>query len=251
MYALYISTIFPSPPLTVAITFVDWAPQQPDSSMGIWDSASVLLSSPVSVAHPVINTALLQDGAVALVSLGATLRAGTAGTGPTHTLLSAVLTAPYGTVVASVFGSCDVQAGNDGSLCILPNVTIPSPALWWPWQMGEPTLHSLQLNVTVGGVSSDSLTRRVGLREAMGELHAPKGGRAAYRLFSPILIRGAGWAPDLLLRYDAAHTRKEVRWVCIYCDAPPILLRAPTQLLAPACQRHGSERRTSGGKDEP
>jgi hypothetical protein len=63
-----------------------------DSNLGIWDAASVVLTGPVAVAHPLVNTALLPGGA-AVVTLGATLRAGASGTGATAAMLAATLTA--------------------------------------------------------------------------------------------------------------------------------------------------------------
>ena len=70
---------------------------------------------------------------------------------------------------------------------------------------------------------SDSVKTRYGIREITSELYAPssplmKGvDQDRYRLFrvnhQPILIRGAGWAPDLFLRENASRVRSELEYV--------------------------------------
>ena len=83
-----------------------------------------------------------------------------------------------------------------------------NPAVWWPYQMGTPHLETLTLIFEENGKVSDEQSVRFGIREITSEL-TDKG----YRLFrvngKPILIRGAGWSQDMLLRAGAKRLRDQ------------------------------------------
>ena len=80
------------------------------------------------------------------------------------------------------------------------------PRLWWPYQMGEPFLYTAKFRVEVGKEISDSADVTFGIREVTSEL-TPKGGRLFKVNGRKVLIRGAAWAPDLLLRWDSKARR--------------------------------------------
>jgi exo-1,4-beta-D-glucosaminidase len=70
----------------------------------------------------------------------------------------------------------------------------------------------MTLEVDAEGRSSDSDTMRFGIREITSELNAQ-----SYRVFKVngrnILIRGGGWAPDMLLTASAEREAAEIRYV--------------------------------------
>src|SRR5690606_35536825 len=51
-----------------------------------------------------------------------------------------------------------------------PVLNVKDPILWWPWQMGEPALNTLSLQVLVGSEVSDQLTTSFGIREMSSKL---------------------------------------------------------------------------------
>jgi hypothetical protein len=75
-----------------------------------------------------------------------------------------------------------------------------------------PALHALTLTAAVGGADVDAVTKRAGVREARGALVAG-GARGLSVNGVPVLVRGGGWAPDLLLRESAERTRAELAYV--------------------------------------
>ena len=94
-----------------------------------------------------------------------------------------------------------------------PALHIRKPKLWWPYRMGPSYLHTLVLEFAgPDGAVSDRQTIRFGVEQTDSEL-TPEG----HRLFKingrPILVRGAGWAPDMLLRSDPAWREAEFRYV--------------------------------------
>ena len=81
----------------------------------------------------------------------------------------------------------------------VPALRVASPALWWPAELGRPTLHPLDLEFAIGSVVSDHQHEMFGIREITSEL-TDKGVRLFKINGRPLLVRGGGWAPDMLLR---------------------------------------------------
>ena len=87
-----------------------------------------------------------------------------------------------------------------------------NPRVWWPADVGAHPLETLTLRFVLDGAVSDEQSVHFGIREVTSEL-TPKG----YRLFHvnqhPILIRGAGWSQDMLLRQQPERLAEEFRMV--------------------------------------
>ncbi len=93
-----------------------------------------------------------------------------------------------------------------------PALNIAHPRLWWPYRMGEPARHTLALEVEANGAPSDRQEVRFGIQQTTSEL-TPEG----HRLFKingrPVLIRGGGWAGDMMLRHSRERLEHELRYV--------------------------------------
>src|SRR5581483_4066805 len=93
-----------------------------------------------------------------------------------------------------------------------PRLVVNHPKVWWPVGMGEHPLHNLQLDATVDGAVSDRAVATFGIRDVSSRLT-----KQGYRQFSingkPVLIRGAGWAPDMFLRTDPKRMEMEFGYV--------------------------------------
>jgi exo-1,4-beta-D-glucosaminidase len=93
---------------------------------------------------------------------------------------------------------------------------VRNPRLWWPKQMGTPNLYDLNLSFETGGKVSDSAQTQFGIREITSEVaeHAPKRFKRLFKVNGKnILIRGAGWTPDMMVRPDPQRMLDEFRYV--------------------------------------
>ena len=90
-----------------------------------------------------------------------------------------------------------------------PALRVHNPKLWWPRQMGEPHLERLTVSFNAEGTSPTSKASNFGIREITSELTA-NGSRLFRVNGKPILIRGAGWSQDMLLRTDDAALARPV-----------------------------------------
>ena len=200
--------IFPPEPSDLAWTWVDWNPAPPDKNMGLWRPVSVTMSGDVTVrrAHVVSNLSASRTSADVTISAeltnltGDTKLARVSGTLGTIQFDQAVDLAAHETRVVTF------------SPAIFPALHVQSAKLWWPVGMGEPNRYDLTLDASVGGKLSDRASIKIGIREITSELTSG-GGRLFKVNGRPILIRGGGWAPDMLLRPNSDRQDAELRYV--------------------------------------
>eukprot|EP01116_Phalansterium_solitarium_P012095 TRINITY_DN2808_c0_g1_i2.p1 TRINITY_DN2808_c0_g1~~TRINITY_DN2808_c0_g1_i2.p1 ORF type:complete len:880 (-),score=312.93 TRINITY_DN2808_c0_g1_i2:92-2731(-) len=197
----------------LAITFVDWAPVPPDSNMGLWRSVQVAsLGGPVSVRYPSVETVLSANNTIATLTILAEL--GNRGNVRVPGNFTAEIRDPDGRLLINITQNLYVHAAAAVTVYFEPTafpLVLQSPQLWWPWQMGAPALHTLTLRFDFEGVVSDELTVQFGIRQMSSELDAN-----GHRLYSvnnqPILVRGAGWTPDLFLRGTPDRVAQELAY---------------------------------------
>lgn len=199
--------VWPPQPDDLAITWVDWNPAPPDKNMGLWQEVTLSASGPVAVRHPHVVTKL--DGpATARLTVMAEL----CNVRPQS--VRGVLRGRIGEIEFQQ--PVELAAGETRAVAFtperFPQLVVRNPRLWWPWHYGEPHLYDLTLEYEVAGAVSDRVAARFGIREVTSEL-TPEGYRRFQINGRPILIRGAGWAPDMLLRENPERQEAELRYV--------------------------------------
>jgi exo-1,4-beta-D-glucosaminidase len=214
--AINVVAVEVSPPHAneLGITWVDWNPTPPDKNMGLWQEVVLSASGPVAVRHATVETKLdLPDADKAHLTVRGELQ---------NTSSAPV----KGTLHGNIFGTnapiefsqnVELKGGEQRTVAISPDssasLNLQKPRLWWPYQMGEPYLHKLTLEfVPEKGPASDKQTISFGIVQTDSEL-TPEG----YRLFKvngkPVLVRGGGWAPDMMLRINPSRREAEFRYV--------------------------------------
>ena len=78
--------------------------------------------------------------------------------------------------------------------------------------MGDQPLEELTVIASVGGVESDRTSTSFGIREVTSE-YMPNGARRFLINGRPILIRGGGWASDMLLRPEPQRVDDQLMYV--------------------------------------
>lgn len=193
-----------------AINFVDWNPTPPDKNMGLWGDVYLTTSGPVTVRYPQVITHLPADNTdTAQLTVNADLQNLT--DQPVEGKLVAEL-APGQTLTQSVH--LDPNQAKTVSFFPenYPALNVKNPKLWWPVHMGAPSLHKLTVRFLIGNEVSDDASIRYGIREITSEL-TDKGHRL-YRInHKPVLVRGSGWAQDMLLRHPARRLEAQIEYV--------------------------------------
>jgi exo-1,4-beta-D-glucosaminidase len=202
--------VFAPEPRDLAITWVDWNPTPPDKNMGLWGDAFVSDTGPVAVRHPHVITDLdLPSLDVAHVTVTAELW------NATDQAIDATI---RGAVDSITFSRVVPLAPRERTMVRFspadtPQLNIQRPRLWWPYRMGEQNQYALSLSAIANGAESDRQDVRFGINEFTSEL-TDKGHRLFRVNGKPILIRGGGWASDMLLRPKSpARLEEEFRYV--------------------------------------
>ena len=193
----------------LAITFWDWNAAPPDKHMGIFRSVEITASGPVALRYPTVISKV--DSPVndkAHLTVTALLENGS--NQPVKGSLKGR--------IENLDFSQDVELGPGESKDVtftsdqFPQLNVTNPRLWWPRQMGSPELYTLSMEFDVQGKLSDASQTQFGIREITSELNANH-----HRVFSingkKILIRGGGWAMDMLLRENQKRVEDEFAYV--------------------------------------
>ena len=191
----------------LALTWVDWNPSPPDKDMGLWRPVYLTTSGPLALRRPYVETRLDRAGRAALtVSVDvANLTAG-------------AMRGRLRARIADTAVAQDVALGPHQTRTVLlgpetyPQLLLTNPRLWWPAELGTPNRYRLDVSVETERGVSDRDSLRFGVREITSEL-APTGGRVFRINGRRILIRGGGWAPDMLLRTWPERQLAELQYV--------------------------------------
>ena len=84
--------------------------------------------------------------------------------------------------------------------------------MWWPAQWGKQPLYTASLEFTEAGHVSDSARTTFGIRQIESFIN-DKGVRQFKINGRNFLVRGGGWAPDMLLRENFVRDRAQLEYV--------------------------------------
>ena len=193
----------------LGINWVDWNPCPPDKDMGIWGAVDLIESGPVTVRSPMVVTHFRD---AQLNSADLTVYA------ELHNATGDVV---RGVVSGSAAGvrfeqPVELAAHEDRTVVFsaekFPTLRVHNPRVWWPYQMGEPHLEHLTVSFSSNAGKSDEKSVDFGIRQITSELTA-NGSRLFRVNGKPILIRGAGWSQDMLLRTAENRLHDQIRMV--------------------------------------
>lgn len=205
---LAVETIAPTEK-DLGINWVDWNPTPPDKNMGLWGEVFLSTSGPVSVRYPAAMTHF-RDGSLKEASLTVVAEVNNASEKPIRGTAEAIIDN------IRVQQTVELQAGESRSVTFepahFPELTIKNPTVWWPAPLGPQTLHDLTVRFMVEKAISDSAHARIGIREITSEL-TDKGHRLFRVNGRKILIRGGGWAQDMLLRHSSEKLNAQLEYV--------------------------------------
>jgi exo-1,4-beta-D-glucosaminidase len=191
----------------LGLTWVDWNPTPPDKDMGIWREVFLTGSGDISLRHPFVQSKLDPDYKTAALTLSAELR--NASDHPVTALVRAEVAGE------KLQQSVELTANETKIVRFSPDqfaqLKLNHPRLWWPYQMGEPYLYTAKFRVETGKEVSDSVSLDFGIREVTSEL-TDKGHRLFKVNGKRVLIRGAAWAPDMLLRWSSKKVDADLEY---------------------------------------
>lgn len=223
-------------PTDLALSFVDYNPAPPDKNMGLWHDVYIRATGPVVLRYPHVVTALdlsTLDKAALTVSAELT----NASARPVRGISKGQ--------IGDIGFSQDVALAPSETKRVFfvpdqyPQLNLSHPRLWWPVHMGPQDLCTLDLTFQQDGEISDSQSIRFGIREVssffneQGYLGLMVNGRK-------VLIRGAGYVPDMMLRTSSERDEVELRYVRdMNLNAVRLEGKLATDGFFELCDQHG------------
>ncbi|MFP4661352.1 MAG: glycoside hydrolase family 2 protein [Halanaerobiales bacterium] len=243
--------VFAPQPDDLAMTFIDWSPVPPDDSMGIWQPVTIEVSEEISIKNTFVRSKLIRrvnrENNVPANNLNDTgnyepnnkLNKQQNMLGKDSTDIEAELmisTEIYNdtekTRIVRLVGEIEdisfektvsIDAKTNKEVLITTDdcseLRMKNPRLWWPYQLGEPELYQLNLKayqespISKKNVAlSDKAKVNFGIREIRSFLNE-EGSRVFTINGQWIQLRGAAWAPDLMLRQSEVQDEIDIDYV--------------------------------------
>ncbi len=207
--AVAVEVVIPEP-TDLAIMWVDWNPTPADKNMGLWGEAYITDSGPIALRHPhVVTTFDLPSLDTAHLSVTAEAW---------NTTDAPVAGAVRGTIENVRFSQPVSLAPREHKTLRFtpkdtPGLDFAKPRVWWPYRMGAQPLYTAVFEAEAAGAPSDRQELTFGIVQYTSELTPER-----HRLFMvngrKILIRGGGWASDMMLRPESPERLSaEMRYV--------------------------------------
>ncbi len=209
----------PNDPTTMyTLDNVDWTQIPPDNNTGVQFPVQLQVGGALIDG----NAHVIQANAANLSSSALTVKSDITNTAasPQTGVVTATITPPGGGTPITVSQSVTVPANSTQTVTFapaqFPTLTISSPQLWWPYQLGAQPLYTLTTSVSQNNVVANSTSETFGIRTITSYLTtgtsagAPNGVRAFKVNNVPIVIRGGGFDPNLFLHYTVADTAKQI-----------------------------------------
>ncbi|OLE22226.1 MAG: beta-mannosidase [Catenulispora sp. 13_1_20CM_3_70_7] len=206
-----------NPAKMLTLDNVDWSQIPPDNNTGIQFPVQLQTGGPLIVEDAHVNQSTAPDlSSSALTVKGSVVNVtASAQTGT----VTATITPPGGGSPITVTQNVTVAANATSTVTFTPAsypaLTVASPQIWWPYQMGAQPLYTLATSVSQNSKALNTTSETFGIRTVSSTLVGPGGAApSGVRQFGidghPLVIRGGGWDPDLFLRYDPADTAQQI-----------------------------------------
>ena len=164
---------------------------------GLWRDVRLECTGPARLGR--LRASGAPSGGGAFVTVQADVDLG--GTEPVDAELELRLLGPDG---APVHAASDTRRLAPGANPVSAVVTLEDPALWWPWDLGRPDLHTAVLTVRAGDTASEARAR-FGIRSV------ERDGSGLLVNGVPCFQRGANYLSDIdLARMDRARYARDV-----------------------------------------
>ena len=195
----------------LATTLVDWNPESPDSNMGIWQPIDIqIIPKNISIiSSAFINTKIINEK-------NSNLEIYFYINNWENKTIYNNISIQLGDFINFTLYNVTLKSKEEKQISLnskdYQQLEINNSKLWWPYQMGEPKLH----NFTIKVISNENFyvyKREIGLRQVNSELDEHEN-RRVYKINNKkILLKGAGWSPDIFLRQSPENYYDHINYV--------------------------------------
>lgn len=198
-----------------ALGWVDWNPWPADNGTGVWRDVEVKQTGSVFLGPLRVVTQLGKDLENSPASV--TLKSRAQNSEKIEVTITVTGTiSPKGSDgydEKSITWSQTVTLPPLSTTDLILTTTVPKPAIWWPKQWGSQPLYNAHLSVFVSNNSlSDQVSATFGFRTVTSMLNSYND-TTFFVNGRPFQVLGAGYAPDMFLRFSRTKFESEAQYV--------------------------------------
>ena len=197
---------------------VDWNQIPPDNNTGVDSPVQLEVDRTLTDG----NARVVENNAADMSSSALTVKSDITNDTSSSQVgtVTATITPPGGGAPVTVSQNVTVPAKTTKTTSFTPSafpkLTILHPQVWWPYQLGAQPLYTLATSVSQNGTALDSTSETFGIQTVTSYLTGsdaaePNGARAFKINGVPIVIRGGGFSPNLLLHYSSADLARQIK----------------------------------------
>jgi exo-1,4-beta-D-glucosaminidase len=193
----------------LGLTFIDWSVVPPDDCMGITQPAFLYQTGQVSVKNLFVQSDFnVKKPDVARLTVSMDIE------NYDDKPVDAILNMSIGSLKFN--HKITLKASEKRHIALSPRqcpaLLVKKPKLWWPSQYGKPELYKIDLKCMVGKKITDTVSQSFGIRCIESRIN--KHGALVFTVNGKdILIRGAGWAPDLMFRHSKERDEADIAYM--------------------------------------
>lgn len=182
-----------------------------DRNTGIWRDVKIFSTGPVTLRHPFVKSMLpLPDTSTASTTLSVEVK------NATGAVQTGVVTAHIEEGDITLEQSVTLDPDETRQITFTPEaypqLVIGNPRLWWPFNKGAQPLYHLTSTFTQGGIVSDQLETRFGIRDIRTDRNTPDTSRIFYVNGKRLFLHGTNWIPEGMCRTSPGRTEAELRY---------------------------------------
>ncbi|KAJ5726981.1 Glycoside hydrolase family 2 immunoglobulin-like beta-sandwich [Penicillium malachiteum] len=199
-----------------AMGFVDWNPYPPDNGTGVWRNVEIFQTGPVSM----LTLRVITDFTDPTVNdnVNVTLKTELVNHTPrtVHVEVNGTITGPIQADSSVIAGMFELNPSETRTVSI--NASIRNPQIWWPAGWGEQPMYNVHASAmsreTQEGqpILSDSSIQDFGIRHVSSHLNEHNDTAFVVNGY-PFQVLGAGYSPDMFMRFDEKRTINIFRYV--------------------------------------
>ncbi|KAL6233731.1 hypothetical protein BDW75DRAFT_231765 [Aspergillus navahoensis] len=196
----------------LAISFADWNPAPPDCGMGVWRHVGLKITGPVSVSP--LRVTYIQDEADPHSRVTVTVKTDVENheSVPQDVTVYCQIAIPGNSQNVALSRRVYLLPNTSSTVALETRLKDDQVQIWWPAAWGQQPLYRVDLKVALRPNSiSDSASATFGIRRVEYALNDHGDGRFLIN-GRPFQVRGAGYAPDIFLRFDAERVETMLRY---------------------------------------
>ncbi|KAJ5411000.1 uncharacterized protein N7487_005359 [Penicillium crustosum] len=188
--------------------FVDWNPYPADNGTGVWRNVEVSQTGAVSMSPFRVLTDFTHSTSEPVKVTLRTDLTNHESIGHQVTI-KGTIKGPDGSATVQISETFDLRSNEKKTVSI--SVPIEDPDIWWPAIWGEQPLYTVQASAIIQKpeklVSDSSIPQQFGIRHVSSKLNNHND-TEFYVNGEPFQVIGAGYGPDIFLRFDIDRVQK-------------------------------------------